>query len=66
MQEQKEQVKLIFTAQLARALLKLKKNYMIVDVKPDKNNNDKTVFVFRNDVGLKEDIQKLTINNGKI
>jgi len=59
-QQQQEQVKLVFTAQLARALLKLQKGYMIVDVKPDKFNKERSIFVFRNDAGLKEDIRTLS------
>lgn len=36
--------KSIFTAGVARYLLKL--GNPIYDIKPDKNNNDKTIFVF--------------------
>jgi len=53
-----EQVKLIFTGKMARALLR--KGFQIVDVKPNKDFPERTVFVFRNDIGLKEEIQKLS------
>ena len=53
-----EQVKLIFAGKIARALLK--KGYTIVDLKANKDYPDRTVFIFRNDEGLKEDLRILT------
>ena len=51
-------VKLIFTAKLARYLLK--QGYKIIDIKPNKDNPDRTVFVFKDCDGLKELIRKVT------
>ncbi len=53
-----EQVKLIFTGRIARALLR--KGFQIVDVKPNKYYPERTVFVFKDDLGLKEEVQKLS------
>lgn len=53
-----EQVKLIFTGRMTRALLR--KGFQIVDVKPNKYYPERTVFVFKDDPGLKEEIQKLS------
>lgn len=48
----------IFTAQLARQLLRL--GYQIVDVKPDKLDPDKkrSIFVFKNEQGLEDYIRE--------
>lgn len=40
-----KEFKEIFTPYVARRLLKM--GNPIVDIKPDKNNRDKTIFVFR-------------------
>lgn len=53
-----ELVKLIYTGRAARGLLRL--GYEIIDVKPDKNNPERTVFIFRDVPGLKDDLRKLT------
>lgn len=49
---------LVITAQLARRLLK--EGYKIVDIKPDKNNHDRTVFIFKNENGLQDKIREFT------
>lgn len=53
---------LVFSADVARKLLKA--GYQIVDIRPDKMDpdNKKSIFVFRNDFGLDEAIQKLVQN----
>jgi len=51
-------VKLIFTAKLARHLLK--NGYQIIDIKPNKDNPDRTVFIFINCEGLKESIREFS------
>ena len=51
-------VKLIFTAKLARHLLK--QGYQIIDIKPNKDNSDRTVFVFNDREGLKESIREFS------
>lgn len=50
--------KCIFTPFVARNLLKM--GNPIVDIKPDKNNKDKTIFVFEDTNKLKEDMAKAT------
>ena len=50
--------KCIFTPFVARNLLKM--GNPIVDIKPDKNNKDKTIFVFENTEKLKKDMVKAT------
>lgn len=53
-----ESVKLIYTGKIARGLLHL--GYQIVDVKPNKNNPERTVFIFKDIPGLKDDLRILT------
>lgn len=52
----------MFSADIARKLLKA--GYQIVDIRPDKMDpdNKRSIFVFRNDSGLDEFIQKLVQN----
>ena len=50
--------KCIFTPCVARNLLKM--GNPIVDIKPDKNNKDKTIFIFEDTNKLKEDMVKAT------
>ena len=50
--------KCIFTPFVARNLLRM--GNRIVDIKPDKNNKDKTIFVFEDTNKLKEDMVKAT------
>lgn len=52
------EVKLIFTAKLARALLR--KGYRVVDIKENRKLPGKTVFVFEDRDGIKEDIRELS------
>ena len=52
-----QETKLVFTPKLAKKLLK--KGYQIVDLKPNRDNSERTIFVFRNDAGLIEDIKNL-------
>lgn len=44
----------IFKPKNARKLLKM--GHAIVDIKADKNNNDRTIFIFKNTNKLKEDL----------
>lgn len=46
MREINKTSKLVFDAKIARSLCK--KNFPIIDIKPLKDNPDKTVFVFAN------------------
>lgn len=50
-----QEVKLIFSPQVAKHLIK--RNFQIIDIKPNKHDKDKTVFVFRKDDGLIKAIQ---------
>lgn len=43
---------MVFTAQLARQLLK--GGFRIVDIKPDKNDKRRTVFIFQDSPELKQ------------
>lgn len=47
--------KSIFTPGVARNLLKL--GNPIIDIKPDKNNNDKTIFIFEETEKLISDLK---------
>lgn len=46
----------IFKPKIARELLKL--GNQIIDIKADKNNTDRTIFIFRNTEKLQKDILK--------
>lgn len=48
----------IFTAKKARQLLKA--GFTLIDIKPDKTDNDckRSIFIFKNEVGLLETINK--------
>lgn len=45
---------IILSGRLARILLR--EGYTIVDVKPQKENRERTLFVFKNESGLQERI----------
>lgn len=49
--------KAIFSARTARQLLRL--GNTIIDIKPNKENKEKTVFIFRFDDKFKEDLLTL-------
>ncbi len=49
--------KIVFLSSVARHLLKL--GNTIVDIKPDKTNKERTVFVFRNDEKFKHDLAEV-------
>lgn len=53
----KKEAKLIFNAGTARSLLKA--NCQIIDVKPDRENSDKTVFVFKNDSHFQKEFERI-------
>ena len=52
--------KSIFTPYVARRLLRM--GNQIVDIKPDKNNKDKTIFVFEATEKLKDDMKIATMH----
>lgn len=47
----------IFKPQVARRLLKL--GNQICDIKADKNNTDRTIFIFKNTDKLKKDLSDI-------
>ena len=47
MENNKKEARLVFNCGVTRALLKV--GCVIIDVKPDRANPDKTIFVFKND-----------------
>jgi translation initiation factor 1 (eIF-1/SUI1) len=49
--------KLIFNAGTCRSLLKA--GCQIIDVKPDRENPDKTVFVFKNDEHFQNEFERI-------
>lgn len=55
---------IIFTGKVARYLLKL--GYTIIDVKPDKKNNIKSVFVFKKENGIDKAIANYLYANETI
>ena len=55
----KKEYKLVFNSGIARTLLKM--GVPIYDIKPDRNNTDKTVFVFKRTSGFELAFEK--INN---
>lgn len=55
--EEKEYLS-IFKPQLARKLLKLGNN--IYDIKADKNNSDRTIFIFKNTEKIRKDMTTIT------
>ncbi|UNC92731.1 hypothetical protein [Candidatus Contubernalis alkaliaceticus] len=54
-----KEAKLVFTPQLARHLLK--NGYQIIDIKPDRKKMHDTVFVFRFDDGILEEIKNFKL-----
>ncbi|MEY8415641.1 hypothetical protein AAK964_05020 [Tissierella praeacuta] len=61
MKKEKKKYVTIFTAGLARQLLK--KGYMIADIKPHRENEDASIFVFFNEDGLMQDVYRLKNND---
>lgn len=54
---EKKEAKLIFNAGTARALLKA--NCQVIDVKPDRENPVKSVFVFKNDEKFQQEFERI-------
>ena len=49
--------KLVFNAGIARRLLRM--GIPVADIKQDRDNADKTVFVFKNDANFREAFEKI-------
>ena len=57
MENVKKDAKLIFNMGVGRALLKA--GAMVIDVKPDRTNQDKTVLVFKNDETFQRELARI-------
>lgn len=57
MENMKKEAKLIFNMGVGRALLKA--GAVVIDVKPDRTNPDKTVLVFKNDELFQNEIARI-------
>jgi hypothetical protein len=57
MENIKKEFKLVFNSGVARRLLKMGVN--IADIKADRANPDKTVFVFKNDEVFQKEFERL-------
>ena len=55
--------KSIFSPRMARILLK--NGYEIIDIKPFKENRDKTIFIFKNEDGLINTISRCSIKKSE-
>ena len=53
----KKEAKLVFNMGVARALLKA--GCTVIDCKPDKDNGDKTVLVFKNDETFQREFERI-------
>lgn len=49
--------RLIFDAKIARKLLK--QGFVVIDIKPNRENTDKSIFVFENTEAFKEALVKI-------
>ena len=49
--------RLVFKAEIARQLLHM--NNKVIDIKPDKSNRSRTVFVFQNDEKFQNDFNQI-------
>ena len=49
--------RLIFDAKIARKLLKM--GYVVIDIKPNRENTDKSIFVFENTEEFKQALAQL-------
>ena len=49
--------RLIFDAKIARRLLK--QNFVVIDIKPNRDNTDKSIFVFENTDEFKLALEKI-------
>ena len=59
MENNKKEARLVFNMGVGRALLKA--GCIVIDVKPDRSNSDKTVLVFKNDEVFEREFSR--INN---
>lgn len=57
MENMKKEAKLVFNMGVGRALLKA--GAQVIDVKPDRTNQDKTVLVFKNDETFQREFERI-------
>lgn len=57
MEDIKKEAKLIFNAGTARSLLKA--GCVMIDIKPERTNKDKSVFVFKNDEHFQKEFERI-------
>ena len=57
MENNKKEAKLIFNAGTARSLLRA--GCVIVDIKPSRENADKTIFAFKNDDHFRTEFERI-------
>lgn len=57
MENNKKEARLIFNMGCGRALLKA--GCTVIDVKPDRSNQDKTVLVFKNDETFQREFERI-------
>ena len=57
MENMKKEARLVFNMGVGRALLKA--GCVVIDVKPDRTNPDKTVLVFRNDEHFQAEFERI-------
>lgn len=57
MENNKKEARLVFNMGVSRALLKA--GCTVIDVKPDRDNSDKTILVFKNDERFQEEFAKI-------
>lgn len=53
----KKEYKLVFNAGVARQLIRM--GLVVADIKKDRDNPDKTVFVFKNDEQFQREFEKI-------
>ena len=54
--------KIIFKPYIAR---RLNRHHKIIDIKPDKNDSKRTIFVFEDSIRLRDDMQRILKNRNK-
>ena len=52
-----KEARLVFNSGVCRALLKV--GCQIIDIKPDRNNSEKTIFVFKNDEHFQKEFARI-------
>lgn len=55
--DRKKEFKLVFNAGIARRLIRM--GVPVADIKQDRDNADKTVFVFKNDANFREAFENI-------